>query len=294
MARYSFARILTGFMLLLHTPPSSSGLMTFIRSLHFDAVVAFGPLHLACIFLFWVPFEWSYVAWLAGTYAIRMFAITAGYHRYFSHRSYKLGRVSQFLMAFLAQTSAQKGVLWWSAHHRTHHRHSDMPEDPHSPVRRGFWWSHIGWIVSQTSHHYDRRIIQDFDKYPELRLLNKYHRVPVMLFGAAVFAIGGFGVFMWGFVLSTVVLWHGTFTINSLAHLWGSRRFNTTDDSRNNFLLALITLGEGWHNNHHQYMSSARQGLKWWEIDITYYVLKLLSAIGIVRDLREMPADRTS
>jgi stearoyl-CoA desaturase (Delta-9 desaturase) len=284
--------MLIEFMLLMETPKGSSTVMASIRRLHFDAIVAFGPLHLACLFLLWVPFKWSYVAWMFATYTIRMFAVTAGYHRYFSHRSYKLGRVSQFLLGFLAQTSAQKGVLWWAAHHRMHHRHSDTSADPHSPGRYGFWWSHIGWLVSQTSDAYDHRLMQDFEKYPEIRLLNRYHRTPALLFGAVVYAVGGFEVFMWGFVLSTVVLWHGTFSINSLAHLWGSRRFQTKDDSRNNLLLALITLGEGWHNNHHQYMSSARQGLKWWEIDVTYYVLKVLSFVGVVRDLREMPAER--
>jgi stearoyl-CoA desaturase (delta-9 desaturase) len=262
--------------------------MAFLRRFHFDGVIAFGPLHVACIALLWVPFEWSLVGWLVATYVIRMFGVTAGYHRYFSHRSYKLGRVPQFLMAFLAQTSAQKGVLWWAAHHRIHHRHSDTAEDPHSPARRGLWWSHIGWIISHTAGTYHRQTIMDFDKYPELRWLNRYHRVPAILMGAALFLIGGFPVFMWGFVLSTVVLWHGTFTINSLAHVWGSRRFETGDDSRNNLFLALITLGEGWHNNHHRFMFRARQGLYWWEIDISYYALWVLSVFGIVRDLREM------
>ena len=278
----------------MRTPPICSTMTALIGRLHFDAIVAFGPLHLACFLLFWIPFEWSYLAWLGGTYSVRMFGVTAGYHRYFSHRSYKLSRVSQFLMGFLAQTSAQKGVLWWSAHHRSHHRHSDSKNDPHSPARHGLWWSHIGWLVSHKADDYDRRAIQDFDKYPELQLLNRYHRLPAILLGATIFAIGGFPVFMWGFVLSTVVLWHCTFSINSLAHVWGSKRFETGDDSRNNFLLALVTFGEGWHNNHHKFMSSARQGLRWWEIDMTYYMLRVLGAIGIVRDLREMPADRSA
>jgi stearoyl-CoA desaturase (delta-9 desaturase) len=278
-------------MLLLPTPPTSTTLTALLGRLHFDAVIAFGPLHLACFALLWIPFEWSYVGWLAGTYVVRMFGVTAGYHRYFSHRSYKLHRVPQFLLAFLAQTSAQKGVLWWSAHHRMHHRHSDTAEDPHSPARHGIWWSHIGWLFAQTSDKYDQKAIQDFEKFPELRLLNRYHRVPAMLLGAALFAIGGFPVFMWGFVFSTVVLWHGTFSINSLAHVWGTRRFETGDDSRNNFFLALITLGEGWHNNHHQYMWSARQGLRWWEIDLTYYVLKSLSFAGIVRGIKPPPRE---
>jgi len=264
-----------------------------LRRLHFDAIVAFVPLHAACLLLFWVPFEWSLVAWLLATYSIRMFGVTAGYHRYFSHRSYKLSRAGQFLMAFLAQTSAQKGVFWWAAHHRTHHRNSDTPDDVHSPVTQGLWWSHIGWIISRKSEDYDRRIIQEFGKYPELRLLNKYHRVPAILLGVALYAIGGFPVFMWGFVLSTVLLWHGTFTINSLAHLWGSRRFETADGSRNNFLLAIITLGEGWHNNHHQFMYSARQGLRWWEIDVTWYVLRVMSALGIIHGVRYAGESKT-
>ena len=260
--------------------------MNQIRRLHFDALIAFVPLHAACLLLFWTPFEWSYLLWLTGSYVIRMFAITAGYHRYFSHRTFKLDRVSQFVLAFLAQTSAQMGVLWWAAHHRTHHRYSDIEGDVHSPVLRGLWWSHMGWIVAPEAGRYDSRSMQDFSKFPELRLLNKYHRAPAILFGAALFAVGGYPVFLWGFVVSTVVLWHGTFSINSLAHVWGSRRFDTADQSRNNFFLALITLGEGWHNNHHQFMYSARQGLHWWEIDMSYYALKVLSLFGIVRELR--------
>jgi stearoyl-CoA desaturase (Delta-9 desaturase) len=258
----------------------------YFRRLHFDAIVAFGPLHLACLFIFWIPFDWSCVAWLAATYAIRMFAVTAGFHRYFSHRSFKVHRITQFLLAFLAQTTAQKGVLWWAAHHRLHHRHSDTGEDAHSPVHQGFWWSHIGWLLSIDSDDYDRDVIQDLNVFPELRLLNKYHRVPAILFGAGVFALGGFPAFIWGFVVSTVLLYHCTFSINSLAHLWGSRPFETRDDSRNNILLALITFGEGWHNNHHRFMYSVRQGLRWWEIDITYYVLRIFSLFGIARDLR--------
>jgi stearoyl-CoA desaturase (delta-9 desaturase) len=276
--------------MLLETPQSSSRVVALMRRLHFDAVVAFGPLHIACLLLFWIPFKWSLVVWLLATYLIRMFGVTAGYHRYFSHRSFKLGRISQFLLAVLAQTSFQKGVLWWAAHHRFHHRHSDTIADLHAPARHGFFWSHIGWLFAGTSGNCDREAVRDLEKYPELRLLNRYHHVPGILFGAAVFAIGGFPAFMWGFVLSTVVLWHGTFSINSLAHVWGSRRFETSDDSRNNFFLALITLGEGWHNNHHRYMSSARQGLRWWEIDVTYYVLRIMSLVGIARDLRRIPS----
>jgi stearoyl-CoA desaturase (delta-9 desaturase) len=264
--------------------------MPLLKRLHFDAIVAFGPLHLACIALPWVPFRWSYVWLMLGSYIIRMFGVTAGFHRYFSHRAYKLNRVSQFLLACLAQTSAQKGVLWWAAHHRRHHQYSDKEEDTHSPVRHGLWWSHIGWLLSLTANGHDQRVTHDFDKFPELRFLNKYHQLPALAYALALFAVGGFPVFMWGFVASTVILWHGTFSINSLGHLWGSRRFDTGDDSRNNVWLALITLGEGWHNNHHRFMFCARQGLRWWEIDITYYVLRMLHGFGVVQKLREPPA----
>jgi stearoyl-CoA desaturase (delta-9 desaturase) len=250
------------------------------------AVALFVAIHLACVAVFFVPFHWSYIAWALGLYALRMFGVTAGYHRYFSHRSYKVGRVAQFLLAFLAETSAQKGVLWWAAHHRVHHSTSDSEDDIHSPEQRGFWWSHIGWVLSNDYDQYDPRLIQDFAKFPELRWLNKYFLVPPIILGSAVLAIGGWPIFLWGFVVSTVMLFHGTFAINSLAHVWGTRRFNTPDHSRNNFVLAIVTLGEGWHNNHHQHMYACRQGLRWWEIDVTYYVLRLLQALHVVSHIR--------
>ena len=214
-----------------------------------------------------------------------MFGITAGYHRYFSHRSYKLGRVPQFLMAVLAQTSGQKGVLWWAAHHRDHHRLSDTPGDVHSP-REGFWWAHVGWILSTEHDDYDPRRVADFGRYPELRWLDRHHWVPAVAFAVCVWAVGGFPAFVWGYLLSTVLLYHATFAINSVAHIWGTRPFATADDSRNNPVLALVTLGEGWHNNHHFCRSSCRQGVRWWEIDLTYLGLRLLAALGIARDLR--------
>lgn len=257
------------------------------RGFQIDCLIPFILLHIACVLVFFVAFRWEYVLLLFITYSARAFGATAGYHRYFSHRSYKLNRTFQFLMAFLAQTSVQKGVLWWAAHHRYHHRHSDDEKDVHSPIRSGFWWSHIGWILSYDYDKYDSGLIRDFEIYPELRWLNRYHWVPSFLLGTTIFAAFGFGAFVWGFVLSTVLLFHATFSINSLAHVWGSRRYETRDHSRNNLFLALITLGEGWHNNHHRFMHSCRQGIRWWEIDITYYVLKVLSFIGIATDLRE-------
>jgi stearoyl-CoA desaturase (delta-9 desaturase) len=232
-------------------------------------VYLFALIHAGALLVVFIPFSPSLLLWMLATYAIRMFAVTAGYHRYFSHRSYKMGRVDQFLMAALAQTSGQKGVLWWAAHHRQHHRFSDQERDIHSPWQREFWWAHVGWILSNQYDSYDPKQIADFAKYPELRWLDQHHWVPAALFGALVFLIGGFGAFVWGFLLSTVLLYHLTFSINSLAHLFGSRRFDTPDQSRNNWLLALLTFGEGWHNNHHFAMSSCRQGFRWWELDLT-------------------------
>jgi stearoyl-CoA desaturase (delta-9 desaturase) len=243
-------------------------------------------LHASVLLVLTVPFSLGMIAWLAGSYFLRMFGVTGGYHRYFSHRAYKLNRFWQFCFAFLAQTSGQKGALWWAAHHRDHHLYSDRKEDLHSPVHEGFWWSHLGWILSDEYDHYDPKRIADLVKYPELRWLDKYHLVPTILYGAAIYYIGGYAAFVWGYLVATVVLYHGTFLINSLAHIWGTRRFATPDESRNNFWLALVTLGEGWHNNHHYFMSATRQGIRWWEVDITYYVLKMLSWIRVTRDLR--------
>ncbi len=222
-------------------------------------------------------------------YFMRMFFITAGYHRYFAHRSYQLNRVIQFIMAFGGGTSAQKGALWWAAHHRHHHRYSDTQEDIHSP-KKGFWWSHMGWIVCSKYDETRYDLIPDFAKYPELRWLNKYHLVPPTLLAIAVLFWGGGSALWIGFFLSTVLLWHGTFVINSLAHVFGRRRFVTTDTSRNSFLLSMITLGEGWHNNHHHFQAAARQGFYWWEMDISFYILKLLKWMKLAKNLKKVPS----
>ncbi|HJY87820.1 MAG TPA: fatty acid desaturase [Candidatus Acidoferrales bacterium] len=247
----------------------------------------FASVHLACLAAFFVGFRWSYLAVCLALYYIRMFFVTAGYHRYFSHRSFKTSRAFQFVMAFMATTSAQKGVLWWAANHRHHHRHSDMEEDLHSPSLFGFWWSHVGWILSDKYNATQVDLIRDFHKYPELRWLNRYHLVPPVILAVSLFLFGGWGMLVWGFAISTVLLWHSSFTVNSLSHLFGSRRYPTQDTSRNNVFLALLTMGEGWHNNHHHYMASARQGFFWWEVDLTYYLLQLLSWFRIVWDLRQ-------
>jgi stearoyl-CoA desaturase (delta-9 desaturase) len=225
---------------------------------------------------------------LAVTFFGRMFFITAGYHRYFSHRSYKLGRGTQFVMALGGGTACQRGALWWSGHHRAHHRHADTDRDPHSP-KEGFWWSHIGWILCDHADTTDERSIRDLARYPELRFLDRYDWIPPWTLGVVCYLIAGWSGLFVGFFLSTVLLWHATFSVNSFAHVFGRRRYDTDDTSRNSLAVALLTGGEGWHNNHHHYPASARQGFYWWELDTTYYVLRLLSIVGVVRDLRTPP-----
>jgi len=237
----------------------------------------------------YVGWSWVALAWLVGSYAVRMFAITAGYHRYFAHRTFKTSRVFQFILAILAMSSAQQGILWWAAHHRNHHKYSDEPEDIHSPRQRGFWWSHMFWILSNNTPKPDLDRIRDFAKYPELRWLDRHDLFVAVAWGFVLYAIGGSTALFWGHFVSLIVAWHVTFCINSLAHVWGSKRYATDDDSRNNALLAVLTFGEGWHNNHHHYQRSARQGFYWWEVDITFYVLKVLEALRIVRDVEGVP-----
>ncbi|MFL6622612.1 MAG: acyl-CoA desaturase [Sulfurifustaceae bacterium] len=242
--------------------------------------------HVAVLGAFWTGVGWRDVLCCFLLYTVRMFGVTAGYHRYFSHRSYKANRLVAFMLGVLAETSAQKGILWWTMHHRAHHRHSDTSQDPHSPRRYGFWHAHIGWLYLAKNDTVSYAKVSDLAKYPELVWLDRVWILPPVLLAVGVWLVLGWSGLWMGFFLSTVLLWHATFCINSVAHLYGRRRYATHDSSRNNWILALVTLGEGWHNNHHRYMTSARQGLKWWEIDVTYYVLAVLAWMRIVRDLR--------
>lgn len=244
--------------------------------------------HLACFGALFVAVSWQDWVVCASLYVLRMFCITAGYHRYFSHRSYRMARAPQFIMAVGGTLAVQKGPLWWAGHHRIHHRFTDVDGDVHSP-REGFWWSHVGWILSVGSKERDYSTIKDFAALPELRILDRYWMVPPTLLGIATFVVWGWGGLFIGFFLSTVLVWHGTFLVNSLAHIMGTRRFATTDTSRNSWLIAIITGGEGWHNNHHYLPSSVRQGVTWWEFDPTYYALRLLAALRVVSDLRLPP-----
>ncbi|TVP56738.1 MAG: acyl-CoA desaturase [Gemmatimonadales bacterium] len=257
----------------------------------YPAAIPFVLVHLAAFGVFWTGFTVTSVILCISLYVIRMWALTAGFHRYFSHRSYKTSRAFQFFLAFLGQTSAQRGVLWWSAIHRHHHRHSDTHLDVHSPKHTGFWFSHVGWIFSPQKNEADYDTVKDLSKYPELRFLDRHAYFPAVMLGIACYLIAGWSGLFVGFILSTVILYHGVFSINSLAHVVGKKRYVTADDSRNNWWLAILTLGEGWHNNHHHYQSSTRQGFFWWEIDISYYVLKVMSWFGLVWDLREPPKE---
>lgn len=273
-----------------------------IKKVDWFRIIPFVILHLMCLGVIWVGWSWFAVLTAAGLYFVRMFAITGFYHRYFSHRAFKTNRFWQFIFAVIGNASVQRGPLWWAAHHRYHHRYADTDKDIHSPSRHGFIWSHIGWLTSPTNFPTKMQYVKDWAKYPELRWINRFDIVVPVLLAAALFLVGNLLAFyapqlgtngpqllIWGFFISSVALFHGTVTINSFDHMFGSRRYDTPDTSRNNALLALITLGEGWHNNHHHYAICARQGFYWWEIDITYYLLNVFSWMGIVWDLRGLP-----
>lgn len=263
---------------------------------HHDDIVypgaaGFVLVHAACIGILWSGVTTGSLILAVALYFGRMFAVTAGYHRYFAHRSYRTSRWFQFVLAFLSETSLHRGVLWWSAKHRHHHRHSDTPEDVHSPGIHGFLFAHLGWIFARERGRADYDLVKDLAQYPELVWLDRFEKLPGILLAVACFLIGGWPGLFVGFFLSTTVLFHGVFAINSLAHTFGRQRYLTGDDSRNSFLLALITMGEGWHNNHHYYQSSTRQGWRWWEIDATYWILFLMSRVGLVHDLKGPPED---
>ena len=265
--------------------------------------VPFLAMHLACLGVFWVGVSPIAIAVAVVLYAVRMFAITGFYHRYFSHRTFRTSRAVQLLFALIGASCVQRGPLWWAAHHRNHHRHADTALDVHSPVVHGFWRSHVGWFLTRGGFRTDLERVRDLARYPELRWLDRYDIVVPIVLAVALFLIGGWletaapalgtnawQMLVWGFFVSTITLFHATVTINSLAHRFGKRRFDTRDDSRNNLWLALLTFGEGWHNNHHFFPGSARQGFRWWEIDLTYYMLRVMALFRLVHDLKPVPA----
>jgi stearoyl-CoA desaturase (delta-9 desaturase) len=251
--------------------------------------ILFILVHLACFAVIWTGIDWEAASLCAFMFFTRKFGITGAFHRYFSHRSYKTSRAFQFFLAFLGGAAAQKGALWWAAHHRHHHKHSDTDEDLHSAKLEGFYWSHLGWVLSDEYEEYDQNGVKDLVKYPELVWLDKYIFIPPVAAAVFCYLVHGWMGLVVGFFISTVILYHTTFSINSLCHMFGTRRYETGELSKNSLWLALITMGEGWHNNHHHYPLSARQGFFWYEIDITYYILLGLEKLGIVWDLKAPP-----
>jgi stearoyl-CoA desaturase (delta-9 desaturase) len=286
----------------LNTPEVSAPEVVTTRTIDWPGLIPYILIHVLCLGVFFVGISPIAVATAAALYFLRMFWVTAFYHRYFSHRTFKTSRAFQFVAAVLGNTCVQRGPLWWAAHHRHHHRFSDHEGDVHSPHQDGFFWSHMGWFMTRENGRTNLGLVRDLARYPELRFLDRHHYIVPLTMIAALIGFGallqsvapGLGtnagqMFIWGFCISTVVLYHAVYTINSLAHKFGGRRYKTRDDSRNNFALALLTLGEGWHNNHHYYPGSTRQGFYWWEVDITYYLLVMLSWTGLIWELRSPP-----
>jgi stearoyl-CoA desaturase (Delta-9 desaturase) len=257
--------------------------------IEWSGIIPFALCHLAALGAIWSGVTWQAVVLGIVLYWARIFGVTAGYHRYFSHRAFSTSRPFAFVLAFLAQSTMQKGVLWWASRHRHHHLYSDRVEDLHSPRQHGFLHAHLGWLFDGTQAT-DWKRVKDLSSHRELRFLNYFYLLPPIALGTACWLFFGWPGLFVGFFASTVCTWHGTFAINSLAHVWGKRRYDTKDDSRNNFWLALMTLGEGWHNNHHHHMQSARQGFFPGEIDMTYMGLRVLERLGLIWDLKQPPA----
>jgi stearoyl-CoA desaturase (delta-9 desaturase) len=263
----------------------------------------FTAIHAACVLVIWTGTSPIALLTCGIVYVIQVFGMSAGYHRYLAHRTFETSRSFQFVLALMATLSGQQGPLWWAGHHRHHHRHADAEGDVHPPHLRGFWWAHVGWITS--GHYLAARLeaVPDLVRFPELRVLDRYNMVPPAALAAGILVLGillgavapGLGtsgpqMLVWGFCFPTVLSYHATFAVNSVAHLWGRRRFDTPDESRNNVLLGLLAFGEGWHNNHHRCPRSERNGFYWWEVDVTHYLLTVLSWMGLVWNLRTPPA----
>ena len=276
------------FLSISYETPARAPYAERLRDYQWFGAIPFILVHLLPLLAFYTGTKWQDWVVCVALYWIRMFGVTGVYHRYFSHRTYKTSRWFQFVLALLAMSSSQKGVLWWAARHRTHHKLSDQDGDPHDS-RRGFWYSHVGWLYDRNEST-DYGKVKDLARYPELVFLNKFWFLPPLALGVAVWAIWGWSGLLIGFFLSTAILWHGTFTINSLSHIFGTQRYDAGDTSTNNWFLAIITMGEGWHNNHHHFMGSTRQGFMWWEYDFTYYILRFFAFTGLVWDIKEPPA----
>jgi len=255
--------------------------------------------HLACLAALETGASAAALLVAGFTYVLRAFGVTAGFHRLLAHGAFKAGRLTQFTLALLGSLATQGGPLWWVSHHRNHHRYSDAPQDMHSPRQRGFWYAHMGWMWDKACFETAATNVKELYRFPELKALQRFYPLLVVGQGLAFYALGwllgtyfpdsgtsGPQMLVWGFIISTVALWHATFMVNSVCHVWGRRPYETGDASTNNPLVAALTLGEGWHNNHHKFAYSARHGLEWWQIDLTYLSLRGLEALGLVSDLR--------
>jgi stearoyl-CoA desaturase (delta-9 desaturase) len=247
-------------------------------------------IHLLPIFAFFTPFSLNDVCLFLVSYALRVFALTAGYHRYFSHKAFETNRFFQFFLAYFAACSLQGGPLWWASHHRHHHHTSDENSDVHSPVRSGFFHSHFLWFMQKKNLKAHYCLIKDFSQVPELRMLERYWYLAPLPMMLILYLIGDWNYIVWGFFVPTLFVNNVTYCVNSLVHLYGNRPYKTQDHSKNNWWVALLTFGEGWHNNHHRYAGSANQGFCWYQIDITYYLLKMLSTLRIVKNLKKVPS----
>lgn len=246
----------------------------------------------SALLVFAVPCSAGLIALWAVSHFLRAIGLTLAFHRYFAHRAFQMHRAARFVWAFIGTAAMQKGPLWWAGHHIHHHKYADREGDPHSPMVSGIYYAHIGWFLNDTKHDKidaTNPVVRDFSKAWEIRLLSDYFFVPPLLLALTLFLVGGLPWLVWGFCLPTVTLAHSTFAINTVNHLFGSRRFDTIDESRNNPLTALFAVGEGWHNNHHRFQRAARNGFYWWEFDPTWYVIKLMSFVGLAWDLQPVP-----
>jgi stearoyl-CoA desaturase (delta-9 desaturase) len=252
----------------------------------------FWTVQLSALLIFAVPFRWAFIAVWAVSHFLRAIGLTLAFHRYFAHRAFKMNRVARFVWTWIGTSAMQKGPMWWAGHHVNHHKYADRDGDPHSPMVSGVYYAHIGWFLNDTKHdklEATNPVIRDFSKVPEIAFIEKYFFLPPLLLAIAMFAIGGFPLLIWGFCLPTMTLAHATFAINTVNHMFGSRRFETVDESRNNPLTAFFAVGEGWHNNHHRYQRAARNGFYWWEFDPTWYVIRAMKAVGLAWDVQAVP-----
>ena len=256
------------------------------------SAVVFWVVQCSAFLIFFISFSWTFLALWAVSHFLRAIGLTLAFHRYFAHRSFQMNRTARFVWSFIGTAAMQKGPLWWAGHHVNHHRYADRDGDPHSPMVSGIYYAHIGWFLNDARHdrlEASNPVMRDFSKAPEIVWLNKNFWAPPLLLAIAMFLIGGMPWLIWGFCVPTMTLAHATFAINTVNHMFGSRRFDTIDESRNNLVTAFFAVGEGWHNNHHRYQRSARNGFYWWEFDPTWYVIRLMQMIGLVWDVKTVP-----